>query len=230
MTNTIIAQTIFINLFEKIKAEKENQLQEFITSVNAAKEIKELTGKWYYNDLIPRSRNGYNWELQEVKDYLIKRKTAATQKDIAKKLTHLQEVEKSEDFESIRVSVEWKKSRMWGNNPTAEIRVIFKDGTCNWYKSGSIGGCGYDKESTAIAEAINKSNSVLKAFYQFKELLPNLKNNDVLGYGSGYGILPRLEGGVGVSCYPRIFEKLGYTWQNAASGKTFDVYTVTKIK
>jgi len=94
--------------------------------------------------------------------------------------------------------------------------------------SGSIGGCGYDKLSTAVAECLNQVNAVLRPLYLMKDKHTGKKNHEYLGYGSGYGILPNFEGGVGVSCYPRIFENVGYEFKTIASGKTFDVFTITK--
>lgn len=44
-------------------------------------------------------------------------------------------------------------------------------------------------------------------------MVPTVKNNDLLGYGSGYGILPNLEAVCRTSCYYRIMEKLGYKFR-----------------
>jgi hypothetical protein len=55
-----------------------------------------------------------------------------------------------------------------------------------------------------------------------------VSNHNLFGYGSGYGLTPSIEGGVGVSCYPGIFDKLGYKFETIASGKTFDVFAITK--
>lgn len=223
-TNT---QTLFVNLFVAITAEKKKHVASFINDLKEIKDVKSIVSSWHYNDLLPNSRKGYQWELKELKQYLIDRKTKESERSLAKELIDLQNVEQSPDFESITVSIEWKKSRMWGHNPKAEAIVCTTRG-CNRYETGSIGGCGYDKKSTAVAEAINQSNSFLKAMYLVKEKNPKMNNRELFGYGSGYGILPRLEGGVGVSCYPKIFETIGYQFKTTASGKSFDVYTVTK--
>lgn len=136
--------------------------------------------------------------------------------------------------------MEWKRSRMWGSNPSAECWYSFKDAAGQYNSgycvSGSIGGGGYDKGSTAVANVLNQINEVLKPLYAKKDkhikgIAPNRQNEahrDLFGYGSGYGILPSIEGGVGVSCYPKIFESIGYKFSTQASGKTFDVYTITK--
>jgi hypothetical protein len=90
---------------------------------------------------------------------------------------------------------------MWGYNPTCNIVVIDdKDRYFN-YTSGSIGGCGYDKKSTSVAEALNASPTIQKLFCE--------KGENVTSYGfrrkSDYS-LPYLEGGVGCECYSRVFE------------------------
>lgn len=131
---------------------------------------------------------------------------------------------------SVKISVEWKRSAMWGSNPNAECWASFinKDGNRDsvYIQSGSIGGCGYDKLSTAVAKCLSQVDAVLKPLYELKNENIDAKNNDLIGYGAGYGILPYIEGGVGVSCYDRIFKKIGFDFKQVASGKTFDVFTI----
>lgn len=57
----------------------------------------------------------------------------------------------------IDISVHWAKNRSWGWNPHAEAWVCFADkqyGSRSAYGEGSASGCGYDKRSTAIDEAL----------------------------------------------------------------------------
>lgn len=143
-------------------------------------------------------------------------------KDEAETMQKIEWVAQAAEPEYINISVEWHRSRTWGNCPKVEAR------TTGGYFTGSASGCGYDKESAAIAQALNQSRAVLKALYDVKEQNIEKSNEECLGYGSGYGILPALAGGVGVSCFRSIFERLGYKWECTASGKTFDVYSVTK--
>ena len=67
----------------------------------------------------------------------------------------------------IHVSVDWKKSRTWGHNPTAEVWFLYDGGERGggnaYAKSSSIGGCGYDKRSTAVSEALSKLDNDAKA-------------------------------------------------------------------
>jgi hypothetical protein len=126
----------------------------------------------------------------------------------------------------IKINIEWSKSRTWGRNPHLEAWVSFKDGTSEYYKT-TCSGCGYDKESTVIADVFNQ-------FLKYK--LWGLSEKAIEGgHGSGdkgpapYGI-NRYEfgrsyaGGIGTSCYRAISEYIGGKWENIASGKTFDVY------
>lgn len=76
---------------------------------------------------------------------------------------------------------------------------------------------------------LNQSNSILKALYKVREKDTTTNLRDLFAYGAGYGICPRIEGGVGVSCYNAIFNKIGFEFKTSASGKSFDVYTITKI-
>jgi len=155
------------------------------------------------------------------------------EKDFSKRLAHtIEKIERAEnapELLSIDISVEWKKNRTWGNNPTAEVRAW--TGKYNAETgTGTASGCGYDKESAAIAEALNSCPSVLSALYEVAEQMGARQEEyrEKIGYGSGYSILPYFEGGVGVSCYYQIFDAMGYTMRHTASGKTFDVYTVSK--
>jgi hypothetical protein len=228
MTQVTPHTTIFVNLYNALKAKTEEQLAEFHKALQEFETVESILKEWRYKDLLTPAKLKKEWTIEDLKQHLYTKKADKEQKELAKELLHLQTVEKAPDLQSMTISVEWKKSKMWGSNPTAEARVATTDNYQEYYNSGSIGGCGYDKESTAIANAVNQSNAFLKAMYLHKEKNLDKKNHDLFGYGSGYWTLPKLEGGVGKSCYPRIFEAIGYEFKGTASGKSFDVYTVTK--
>ena len=109
-----------------------------------------------------------------------------------------------EEWDNFSTCVEWSKNPYWGMNPHAEIWG-------NGYFTGSASGCGYDKLSSAIADALNKNYSALKLVYNLyeKELRknPNATPHTV-NYGMGY-LYPYYEGGVGYSCFSQIFKKAG---------------------
>lgn len=166
--------------------------------------------------------------LEDAKKSAIKRIEFDFDKRLKKSLLKLNAVENAPMLEEISISVEWKKSYQWGSNPTATVKA-WTIGNLEIGK-GMASGCGYDKLSAAIASAMNQCPSILRPLYQLADDLHGNQEQyrEKIGYGSGYGILPYFEGGVGVSCYPSIFDKMGYTWKNLASGSTFDVFQVTK--
>lgn len=163
-----------------------------------------------------------------------KRALKEIEKDTATKLARLDRVAAAPDLTFISISVDWVRSRTWGNNPHAEART--NAGTF----SGTASGCGYDKESTAIAEALNQCDSVLKVLYTLKEnglraglsdksktAVCGRSNGDICGYGAGYGAIPYFEGGVGSSCFWSILKKCGFS-TSCHHGKHSDFYSVEK--
>ena len=197
-------------------------------------------------------KNGYfpNWNEQEVSDaglkrestetrwiaykegkisrekcieFAIKRKTKALEKYYAILLERLEAIENAPDLEYADITVEWTRSATWGSNPKATVIV----NGVRREESPSIGGCGYDKETIAIARAMNCNNTMLKAICIAIE---NGSNPHAIRNLPEYLSLPSFEGGVGVSSYRSAFESMGYEWKNVSSGKHFDVYTIRKIE
>lgn len=145
-----------------------------------------------------------------------KRMKKELDKNQAAKLEKLETVENTAAAQYITINVEFKRSKTWGYNPFAEV---YAAGVYNGHASG----CGYDKESAAVAEALNSAPEVLRVLYDLKEnglekgLSDESKtactghdNRSIIGYGAGYDVLPRFEGGVGVECFLAIFKKAGY--------------------
>jgi len=221
------------NLIKAIETEQKNRLTDFINQINQESDLKALN-KWQYNDLLPKGKKVDLMTFDNLKSYLIARKQKTIYKSIEREVNKVKAVYSAGKLLDVKISVEWKRSKMWGSNPSSECWASFinKDGNHDsiYVTSGSIGGCGYDKLSTAVANCLNQVNAVLKPLYHLKDeqlAISEKKNHDILGYGSGYGILPSIEGGVGVSCYPAIFDKIGMDFKTIASGKTFDVFTIT---
>jgi len=121
----------------------------------------------------------------------------------------------------ITITIEWYKSRTWGFCPKAEARIIYKDGTHGYINGYKASGCGYDKESTVIANICNDT---------LKYLLWNVKSEDrkKAPYGLGFSdeYSHYFEGGVGTSCYFRIVEFLDGKMEHITSGNKFDVYKI----
>lgn len=160
----------------------------------------------------------------------LKEVTANEQKQIAK----METAANAPRLEWCQIAVEWVKNSYWGNNPHATVTAS------NMTTHGSASGCGYDKQSAAVAEALNANPAALRVLYEAAEKAlaegnrPARYSNgnwtwrDVLGYGSGYSILPYFESGVGVSCFWNILEKCGFVCRCGASSRHFDSYTVSR--
>lgn len=123
----------------------------------------------------------------------------------------------------IELGVEWHKSRTWGLCPRVSMR--WEDEIGKWHyieKAGYASGYGYDKHSAAVAEALNR----------FKNLRYAVRNKDFKK--APYGIFKSeytysyFEGGVGMSCYPKIMNWLGYKMTHVADGKTYDKWVIVK--
>lgn len=166
--------------------------------------------------------------------YAVKRANNGIEKEYNKYLLRLEAVEDAAELDYITINVEFKKSRTWGYCPSVES--ISNNGIYSGYASG----CGYDKESSAVAQAFNQDNSILKVLYDIKEkalkegitdysktTCTNVDNRNIIGYGSGYFVTPYFEGGVGVNCFWDILKKAGYEIQ-CNYGKHENIYRISK--
>ena len=154
-----------------------------------------------------------------------------------KAIKKAEDVAAAQTLTACRISVEWKKSRVWGYNPHATVDAWTVDSngvTDCTTTTGRASGCGYDKQSAAIAEALNASPVILKVLYNAEERRLKGRESrkqsrrDFIGYGSGDSSRPHFFGMCGVSVFYKIFENCGYTFEKVASGKTFDAYKITK--
>lgn len=137
-----------------------------------------------------------------------------------------------------QIAVEWVKNSYWGNNPHATATAN------NSTTYGRASGCGYDKLSAAIADSLNENPAIMRMLYEAAEKAlregkqPSRKGlaagcvswRDILGYGSGYSLLPYFEGGCGVSCIRNIFTRCGFVFRCGASSKHFDSYSVSRAE
>lgn len=223
-TQTTEKNLIFSNIQNELGKEASKRFTEFKNEVNA---MQSTELNWRLRDVLPKGKDVSQLPLPKLQEYLINRRYKQDEKSLNDKLKQLKTISEGGELISATISVEWKRSRMWGSNPTAEARV---ETTKGWFvfNSGSIGGCGYDKLSTAVASCLTQCNALLNSMYHIKNERPTEDNRTIFGYGSGSGLLPSIEGGVGVSCYPKIFNTLGFEFKTTASGKSFDVYTITK--
>lgn len=205
------------NLIHQFEAE---DIQKFIPDVKklSADEIKRR----YSDDLTPKTAEalteaGEGMPSDETLKKIIKKHARRAKKATAERLQKLAEVEAAELPQVINISVEWHRSSVWGYNPTAEISAERRR------TYGTASGCGYDKESAAVAAALNANPEALKVIYQYVE------KGGKLPYGASiWAGLPSFDGGCGVSCIRSIFEACGYEWRTVGSGELFNCYTVER--
>lgn len=144
----------------------------------------------------------------------------------AKEVARIEREKNQKPVDKIVISIEWKKSRMWGNNPTAEATIYHKDGSRS-YGVAKASGYGYDKESTVVAQIFN---DFLK-YKLYGEFTPTNQDRETgLPYGIYLGNYRHFSGGIGVNCYYSISQAIGGEFRHVASGKTFDVYEYSETK
>jgi hypothetical protein len=226
--------TTFNNLTKAVISKAKKDLAKFKRELKAETKESILNGDYshYYRRYMTATvkRDAKTMTKTVLINKIVSKYVRDHEKSLNKQLQRIETIAAAKDVESVTINLDWKKSRTWGNNAKAEIRVSYSDNTCEYFESSRTSGCGYDKESTAISEALNQCNGVLKLLYKQKNKLKNFKqsNSSTIGYGAGYGILPQLEGGVGVSCMYKICESIGMQFESISHGRTFDVYQIKK--
>lgn len=210
-------------LREKITAHYNNELNKTISEIKTTTAWDILRG-WRANYLLTPTTLAAIRELpsgDKLPEKIIEKITNKRKREIDRKIekcfARVHEVEEVETPAAVSVVVEWHKSRTWGENPRARVAA---ERVATY---GSASGCGYDKESAAIANAFNQNPEILKILYDHAEA------GETFPYGVDvWAGLPSFAGGCGVSCFYSIFETCGYTFRQVASGKMFDVYEITR--
>ena len=213
------------NLIIKLKKENVKRLKNISNQLNEIKSKEDLLSSWYFKTKLTKKQS-QKLTLKQCKQTILKKIKKEKRKDLEKNIEHLNYLNKCLIKPDLfKISIEWKKNRTWVANPNCEFTAIGLQRS----KSGSIGGCGYDKESAAFARAANQNNyfAALLAFEANRPKNKNKTNEQIFGYGVS-GVIPRLSEGVGTSCYYSVCEAIGYKLNKVASGSTFDVYTITK--
>lgn len=211
-------------LKKQVEKENKKELKKAISNLNKAKK-EDFANLWYYSEKLTK-RQKEKLTKNEQKEIIRKKIIKEYNARLNKNLKRIDTIENANNnIISITINIDWVRNTTWGYNPHATIYTNNGDIT-----EGRASGCGYDKESTAIAEALNKNNDILKLLYIAKNKKMTAKktnNHDLLGYGSGYGVLPYFEGGVGVSSLLNIFRKLGYSISEHHTEKS-DFYTIER--
>lgn len=102
--------------------------------------------------------------------------------------------------------IRFVRNSTWGWNPHSELYIGGETFT------GRASGCGYDKASAAMAEALNACPAIMRRVYAKEdERQHGATRREWLGYGSGYGTLPAFEGGVGVRTLCDVLTACGFS-------------------
>ena len=148
------------------------------------------------------------------------------QREEAKRQTKIDAIKAQPPLESLTITIEWKKSRVWGYNPHATGEAITTDERRHT-GTATASGCGYCKRSTVIADLFNQ-------FLRYKLFDPQVLKG--LEVKKPYGIslpplnakwLPYFEGGIGEGCYLQISEAIGGKWETLAYTDSVNVYRWT---
>lgn len=213
----------FKRLTDTVNTFFNDRMNEFEVSIQGLCN-KDIIDRWYYRQYLTAGKYARILKLDPAspldivtRECMIRKYNKEQETQREKYLQRLYNVIHAKRPGHIDISVEWAKSRTWGYNPSVQVYAGME------FTSGHASGCGYDKESAAIASAFNDNYSVLRVLYEHAE------RGGVFPYGvSLYAGLPSFDGGIGTSCYERVFETCGYTMRTVAAGKMYRAYTVTE--
>lgn len=176
---------------------------------------------------------------QQAVNFAIARAEKQHKKAIEKKNGLLDQYASAPDVISVDIFVEWKRNRTWGYNPTATVTVNTSAGT--YTATGSASGCGYDKRTAAVGNALNEIDAIKKMLCTCKENaikagkksnnpleLNSNSNASYISYGAGYGVIPYFEGGVGMSSFENVFNACGFVLDHCHETDSTDYYYFTK--
>lgn len=131
-------------------------------------------------------------------EYATERAARRIDKETAAAIERAEAIANAPAVEGITININWTRSS-GSYNPHAEIKVYTERGT--YTASGSAYGGNYNKESAAIAEALNEINAALKIIYDQRE-------NNINIYGTSlHHAAPKYERGTGVNQIRKILEK-----------------------
>ncbi|MEE9571522.1 MAG: hypothetical protein V3W20_00570 [Candidatus Neomarinimicrobiota bacterium] len=216
-----------------------NLRREAVKEIKKRYPIKDIKTKAGLVKFLTHHGKQYKGTVEQQRAKFNKYLTNRMNKDIEEMLYNISLIEQADKFDRrLVITLEWKRSYQWGSNPTASTNYGFS--------GSSIGGCGYCKTSTATAQALNSHLPLMQLLYKLKNKeLRNRKdsyidqnghnntteqgfNHHLFGYGSGYGVLPHFEGGVGISSHCRIIQKIGLKWHDITNTKRTDVFMISK--
>lgn len=223
------------NLINTITKDVNTKRQNELKAIKGAIEFKKLTYRTDYIISIQKDNKEIyisailttlqsEKPIEKQRELLTKKVNKYYDNKLTEQLYKIELVEKAQDFTDCTINVEWARGSMQSMQAQAEMLGI------QHIQGSKTGGCGYDKESTAIADVLKQCKPFMKLLYTEKNKLKNIKmeNKEIFGYGSGYGLLPYFEGGVGANCLYKICENIGLKFEQIANTKNSNVYKISK--
>ena len=210
------------NLMNSIRISGKENLEKVVKNIEAG---NMNTINFYITDLRKQQLKDGKITLEKVQGIAITKATKKIEKQTAEKIEKVKYIDSTiTNMEDINITVQRKKTNLGYQYKAILTTDIIR------IEGKYTGGWGYDKLSTAIAEVLNQYQPLIKLMYKyiddkmFKEGSLTIDNHKVLGYGSGYGILPYFESGVGVESFYTIFDNLGLKLTRV----TDEFYRITK--
>jgi hypothetical protein len=225
-TETVNYQQIFNSIINKIN----NRQTDFFEELRQEQSINNILENWRFSSYLTKANKMKSWQsVGDLKNFILQKRIKQDAKYKSEQTSRLNAIFNAKEVKCITLSIDWKKSQMWGHNPQATAKVTYLDNITETFYSDRVSGAGYDKESTAFANAMNQINGILNKMISIKNDNISKDNRDLFGYGTQGDFIPSFAGGVGVSCYYNVLESIGYKLKHIANGQTFDVYTIEKI-
>ena len=152
---------------------------------------------------------------EQCEQYATERANRRIDRETAAAIERAEEISNAATVEGITININWTRSN-GAYNPHAELKVYTDRGTYTAY--GRASGGNYDKESAAIADALNEIPAALKIIYDQRE-------NDVKIYGTAlYNAAPKYERGTGTNQIRTILEAANIILISHDETKTTDHY------
>ena len=158
---------------------------------------------------------------EKCAEYATERAARRIDKETAAAIEHAEKISNAPTLEGITIYINWTRSS-GTYNPHAEVKVYTDRGT--YTARGSAYGGNYNKESAAIAEALNEIDAALKVIYDQRE-------NDIKIYGTNlYFAAPSYEGGTGINQIEKILKESNIILISHDETKTTDHYYFERSK
>ena len=233
-----------------IKRWRRHELAEARKTLREAKAA--LADKEHWDGSIYSWPNKTDWEgqpVRQLRDDIVRQVHWATEHPkFVKKYTaefekRLEAADKAKAIMEMTFSISWKRSYTWGSNPNCDLWISVGTKDCReesfYVKSGSIGGCNYDKGSAAMQVAMDRlPPEGLAALDRFViEAGPKLWAEYAIDehpmphfsiHGKGMSVFSRLFPRFGMRKYSKDKAVPGYIIDDDSRGEGYDYFHVVR--